>query len=117
MVLYLAAPDDSRELDALEREIMLGAAQTAAATCRWLLLIAEFDRLEGYRRWERLSTADWMEWKCQISIGTAHDHVRVARALRTLPRVRAAFSTGALSYSKVRAIARVATPDNEADLL
>ena len=117
MVLYLAATDDSRELDALEREIMLGAAQTAAATCRWLLLIAEFDRLEGYRRWERLSTADWLEWKCQLSIGTAHDHVRVARALGTLPRVRAAFSTGALSYSKVRALARVATPDNEADLL
>jgi len=104
-------------IDELEREIVHGAAVVAAAMCRWLLLVAEFDRRQGYLRWERLSTADWLEWKCGIRTSTARDHVRVARALRELPKTRAAFASGSISYSKVRALARVADRESEADLL
>lgn len=41
----------------------------------------------------------------------------VARRLGELPRIHAAFAAGRLSYSKVRALTRIATPDSEADLL
>ena len=47
----------------------------------------------------------------------ARQYVRVARALPELPRLSEAFSRGEVSYSKVRALTRVANPDNEATLL
>jgi len=51
-----------------------------------------------------------------MSLKTAHEHVRVAAALEGLPAIRAAFGEGKLSYSKVRAMTRVATVDSESDL-
>src|SRR5207247_4947001 len=45
------------------------------------------------------------------------EHVRVALALGELPVVTEAFGRGELSYSKVRAITRIATPANEGDLV
>ena len=66
--------------------------------------------------WEMSSCAQWLSWKCQLSPGTAREHVRVARALRDLPVLRAEFSAGRLSYAKVRALTRIATPDTEQGL-
>ena len=43
--------------------------------------------------------------------------MRVAHALAALPRISATMQRGAISYAKVRALTRVATPDNEASLL
>ena len=54
------------------------------------------------------SCAQWLSWKCQLSSGTAREHVRVARALRDLPVIRARFAAGRLSYAKVRALTRIA---------
>src|SRR5260370_861736 len=62
------------------------------------------------------SCAAWLSWKCQMSAGAAREHVRVARALRDLPVIRAEFGAGRLSYAKVRALTRIATPENEAGL-
>src|SRR2546430_10091157 len=62
------------------------------------------------------SCAQWLSWKCQMSSGTAREHVRVARALRDLPVIRARFAAGRLSYAKVRALTRIATPATEAGL-
>ena len=45
------------------------------------------------------------------------EKVRVARALGDLPLIDAAFSGGEISYSKVRAMTRVATPENESFLM
>jgi hypothetical protein len=47
----------------------------------------------------------------------AREHVRVARRLPELPVIQAAFARGELSYSKVRALTRIADPDTEEDLL
>jgi hypothetical protein len=63
------------------------------------------------------SCAHWLNWKCGIDLGAAREKVRVARALETLPAIRETFRRGELSYSKVRAMTRVATPDNETYLL
>jgi transposase-like protein len=48
---------------------------------------------------------------------TAKDRVRVATSLRLLPQIEEALRKGDLSYSKVRALTRVATEDNETWLL
>ena len=52
-----------------------------------------------------------------LDLGVARERVRVARALATLPRLAQALARGELSYAKVRALTRVATPETEERLL
>ena len=94
-------------LEALGDEIAELSAHIQAAMCRWLSLLAEYDERRGWEAWGCRSCAEWLSYRCSISLVTARDHVRVARRLRELPLVRAAFARAELSYSKVRAIARV----------
>lgn len=108
---------DSMPLERLEREIGELAAHISAATCRWLELVAELERREGWAHWGCRSCADWLSLRCGVAPGAAREQVRVARQLSELALVREAFGTGTLSYSKARAITRVATPANEAELL
>src|SRR5512146_3267440 len=100
----------------LEARICELAGHLAAATCQFLLLVANFDARKGWQAWEMPSCAAWLAWKCQVAPGTAKDHVRVARALKELPVIRAEFAAGRFSYSKVRALARIATPETEQGL-
>ena len=109
---------DSRDGgEALAAEITRLAGQLAAATCRWLRLIAEFDRREAWKAWGCRSCAHWLNWQCGLDPGAARERVRVAHRLAELPLVAAHFERGELSYSKVRALSRVATADTEADLV
>ncbi len=101
----------------IEREIGELAAHIAAATCRWLELIAELDRRGGHEAWGFHSCGAWVAWRCSIDPRSAREHVRVARALEELPLVRERFGHGELSYSKVRALTRIATPEIEAELV
>ena len=103
-------------LERLEAQICELAGHLAAATCRFLVLLGDFDARRGWASWEMGSCAQWLSWKCQMSSGTAREHVRVARALRDLPVIRARFAAGRLSYAKVRALTRIATAANEAGL-
>ena len=103
-------------LERVEAQICELAGHLAAATCRFLVLLGDFDARRGWARWEMGSCAQWLSWKCQLSSGTAREHVRVARALRDLPVIRARFAAGRLSYAKVRALTRIATPATEAGL-
>src|SRR5690348_13667911 len=103
-------------LERLEAQICELAGHLAAATCRFLVLLADFDARRGWASWEMNSCAQWLSWKCQLSSGTAREHVRVARALRDLPVIRAQFAAAALSYAKVRALTRIATAATEAGL-
>ncbi len=108
----LAAPAPV-PLERLEAQICELAGHLTAATCRFLVLLGDFDDRRGWASWELTSCAAWLSWKCQMSSGTAREHVRVARALRHLPAIRGEFAAGRLSYAKVRALTRIATPDNE----
>ena len=116
----MSNPDDtgpaSVPLERLEAQICELAGHLAAATCRFLVLLGDFDARRGWASWEMTSCAAWLSWKCQMSSGTAREHVRVARALRDLPVIRGEFGAGRLSYAKVRALTRIATPDTEAGL-
>src|SRR5207244_11719490 len=89
-------------LERLEAEIATQAAHIAAGTCRWLELVAEFDRREGYADWGCRSTAHWLNWRCGVSLVSGREQVRVGRRLAELPAVRAAFATGELSFKGAR---------------
>ncbi len=92
------------------------AAHIDAATYRLLRAIAEFDRREAWG-WGFQSTAHWLTWRVGIDMVTAREKVRVARALEGLPQISDTFRQGKVSYSKVRAMTRIATPENEGYLL
>tara|TARA_R110002110_G_scaffold61225_4_gene172063 strand:+ start:19531 stop:20574 length:1044 start_codon:yes stop_codon:yes gene_type:complete len=98
----------------LGQAITLLSAQLNAGNHRLLRMIAEFDRSGHWREQGTMrSCAHWLVAHCGITLGAAREKVRVARQLEALPEVNEAFSEGGLSYSKVRAITRVATPENE----
>ncbi|WP_205686727.1 HNH endonuclease signature motif containing protein [Chromatocurvus halotolerans] len=98
----------------LGQAIALLSAQINSANHRLLQMIAEFDRCGGWRAGGAMrSCAHWLAARCGISLGAAREKVRVARQLTVLPEISEAFSGGGISYSKVRAITRVATPENE----
>ncbi|MGO1894943.1 MAG: DUF222 domain-containing protein [Brachybacterium sp.] len=105
------------EIDRLDRtgaeslgdRIQQHAAAIAAATCELLLMVGEFDA-RGAVGWfvGFKSTAHWLSWSCSMAPGTAREHVRVARALLSMPLTVTEFRAGRLSYSKVREMTRVA---------
>jgi hypothetical protein len=107
---------DSVELDRLGDEIAELSAHLEAATARLLDLIREFDARAGWNTGFR-SCAAWLSWRVGLDLGAARERVRVARALGTLPRLAHALARGELSYAKVRALTRVATPETEERLL
>jgi hypothetical protein len=93
------------------------AAHLNAANCRFLELIAQFDLHIGWGAEGCNSCAHWLNWKCGIGLNAAREKVRVANALAKLPLIHESFSKGEISYSKVRAMSRVATAENEDYLL
>ena len=108
---------DEVPLEVLERTLVAGWAEQSAHMARWLGVLAAFDRRGGWEGLGYVSCAHWLAVHCGISQATGADHVRVAHRLGVLPAVSGAFSSGRLSYSKVRALCRVATPDTEDELL
>ena len=93
------------------------SACITVATAQLLKLIAELDRREAWGSGGLKSCAHWLNWQCGIDLGAAREKVRVARALESLPLISEAFGKGEISYSKVRAMTRVADPSNEEYLL
>ncbi len=113
-----SAPDLSGDsTDELGDKIAILSAHIQAATCRLLLLIAEMDRREGWADLGFVSCAHWLSYRTGDRLDTAREKVRVARKLVDCPLVLKAFSQARISYSKVRAITRIVTPENEATLL
>ncbi len=113
---FVPTPPHVAKLDRLGDEIAELSAHLDAATARLLDLIREFDARGGWNRGFR-SCAAWLNWRVGLDLGAAREKVRVARALGTLPRLAEALARGELSYAKVRALTRVATPETEERLL
>jgi hypothetical protein len=109
--------EKARPLRELEAEITELCGHLNAAQHRWLVLIAEFDRRNGWSDGATQSCAHWLNWQCGIDLGAAREKVRVAHAITKLPRISEAMAQGQLSYSKVRALTRVACPHTEDYLL
>ena len=92
------------------------AARMHAATYELLVMLRQFDEQNGWNT-GFMSCAHWLSWRTGIDMGAAREKVRVAKALAGLPRLGGALQRGEISYAKVRALTRVATPANEERLL
>ena len=101
------------DCDELGDQIAQLAARLNAATHRLLTCIRAFDEGEGWHRQGAQSCAHWLAWRLGLDPGAAREKVRIARALGGLPKIDQAFAGGRLSYSKVRAVTRIANATNE----
>jgi hypothetical protein len=103
--------------DDLSNEITRLAGHINAANYRFLKLLAALVERGAWAGYGIKSPAHWLNYYCGISLGPAREKVRVALCLADLPLIDTAFSKGEISYSKVRAMTRAATPGNEDFLL
>ena len=103
------------EVVALGDRIAELSSRIQAATWELLSLIRQFDERYGWAGCT--SCAEWLGWRTGLAPGAAREHVRVARALADLPKLSDAMRRGKVSYSKMRAVTRVATLETEDDLL
>jgi hypothetical protein len=113
---HRTAIERDTELERLGDQIAELSAHLDAATARFLEMIREFDERGGWGNGFK-SCAHWLNWRVGLDLGAAREKVRVAHALTTLPRIARALARGEISYSKVRAVTRVATPETEERLL
>ncbi|MBT8105388.1 MAG: DUF222 domain-containing protein, partial [Woeseiaceae bacterium] len=108
---------DLSEGERLGEQIAELNAYLTVTQAHFLELLRQFDE---ERYWEGLgfrSCSHWLNFKCGIGFNAARERLRMAHALVKLPKIRAGFSEGTLSFSKVRAMTRIATSENEDMLL
>jgi hypothetical protein len=110
-------PDSPRPIDELDAAICRLASRIHAETYQMLVLVREFDERMGWAKWGFSNCAEWLSWRCGSSLSAAREKVRTAQALRGLPGISLAFREGRLSYTKVRALTRVAAVHGEDSLL
>ncbi|MCZ4649989.1 DUF222 domain-containing protein [Gordonia amicalis] len=115
--LFDGADPASLSDEVLEGRVLGYAAQITAMTAEFLDHVAELDQRNSWRGPGIHSLGHWLSWRAGLSQRTAQEQIRVARALRELPAVRQMFGEGRLTYSKVRALTRVATPLREKELV
>ena len=106
-----------RSVDALDRAIVSLTRKLAANEYQLLVLLREFDERGGWLKWSFANCAEWLHYRCDLSLSAAREKIRVAHALKPLSEISRAFERGVLTYSKVRALTRVANTANESELL
>jgi hypothetical protein len=111
-----SATSTERTVDELDAAIGRLVRQMNADSYRMLVLVREFDDRYGWKKWSYKCCAEWLSWRASISLSAAREKLRTAHALRSLPAIAEAFAEGRLSYSKARALTRVAQLHDE-DLL
>lgn len=107
----------NRSVDQLEENLLTLSQRRNELEYEFLKAVQEFEIRQGWRLWHMNSCAEWLNLKCGMATGTAREKVRVAMALFNLPKCSEAFAQGKLSYSNARSITRIATPENEEELV
>ena len=107
---------DDLSVDELGRAIVNHERRMTVESYQMLLLVRAFDERYGWAKWGCASCAEWLVWSCGLSLSAARERVRTANALRALPAISTALADGRLSYTKARALTRVAAEHDE-DLL
>jgi len=117
-VTALSLPESTpSSSESLGREISELCSYIYAAEAKLLDLIRQFDTGNHYVALGFHSTAHWLNYQCGMGMNSARERVRVAKALADLPKLQAGLAEGRLSYSKVRALTRIADSGNEDYLL
>lgn len=106
-----------QKIDEIDAAISKISRSINSANYELMVLIREFDERAGWLKWGFTDCVSWLKWRCDLSDSAARDKLRIARALKDLAQMSDEFSKGTLSYSKVRALTRVSTPANEAELI
>jgi hypothetical protein len=110
-------PQPIADAKALGTQIIALAGRVASAQCRWLVLVADFDAMDGAQAYGLPSTTRWLSHHCGIASRTARDHLRVARALAVYPALARSMDAGRISYSHARIIASTVDADQEPELV
>jgi hypothetical protein len=111
-----AAREDDARQERMDRVAVL-YGEITAATREFLRAVAECDRHQDWAEEGFASCADWLAWRIGVTRNVAGEKIRAARALESLPLISDSMERGEISFSKVRALTRAATPENEAELL
>jgi hypothetical protein len=111
------APDADDELFILGERCAQAYMRADTLHYQAMTLLARFHHRQGWRDTGFASTAEWLAWRIGIRPGAARERLRTALALQHLPLTSEAMKNGQLSFTKVRALTRVATPHNEPTLL
>jgi hypothetical protein len=95
-----------------ERIVALGRERAGheRLVCRWLLCA---ERLGVFARCGYASLREYAERMLGLSARQTEERLRVGRALAHLPELDGALASGKLSWSAVRELTRIATPENE----
>jgi Domain of unknown function (DUF222)/HNH endonuclease len=98
-------------------ELMEAATETAhrvgALLGRFVELVGELDRRQGWRDEGATSLEGWIVERCGVSVPTARAWSHVAGRLFDLPQLAGALCAGEISFDKVRAVVDVATPETD----
>jgi hypothetical protein len=113
----LQNPISRRSLDELETHIISLSSHMSSFEYEFLVSIRELDLRQGWKAYHFNHCSEWLNMKCGMAPGTGREKLRVAKALLDLPLTSDAFKKGDLSYSKIRAMSRVATPTTEEQLV
>ena len=101
----------------LGRQLQELAASQASVDHDFCVLVDQFDTGHAVRWFDGIrSTAHYIAWACSMEGGAAREYVRVARALREMPRAKELFRLGRMSYSKVRELTRLVGRVDEDEL-
>src|SRR5688572_4910620 len=86
----------------------------AAASAEVLRLVGEADESRSWKDQGATCLSGWLAARYALTAGSAREWVRVARALRRLPRIADAHAAGRLSWDQLKFLTRFATEQTDA---
>ena len=101
----------ARELDQALRGLLALERGCERLVCRYLADVAD-QREYGELGWFS-DVLHYARSRLGLGVKATRERVRIGRALRTLPLIEQAFLNGAVNYSRVREVTRVATAEDE----
>ena len=101
----------------LSKELLEVADVWARSQHQLVVLAARFAASAEWVRTGSPTAAHWLATAADVEVCTAREWVRIGAKLLGLPAIAAAFAAGTISYSKVRALTRIATVENESELV
>ncbi len=103
--------------DAIEQALAEGEATIARIRRSQMVLIREIDRRQAPMADGCRSLAEWVTGRLDVAPETAKALVSTARRLESLPTVEDTAATGAISFDRTAAVARIAEPSEDATIV
>lgn len=72
-------------IEELDQRILILCTRIDAATYELLVLIRAFDERAGWLQWGLENCAEWLAWRCDLSMTSALEKVRVALTRGKVP--------------------------------